>query len=309
MSKKTVLLFAGQGAQQVGMGHDIWEKYELVRHIFAKADKQLGYSIGNIAFDGPVEMLTRTLYAQPALYVHGYALLMLLRELAPNLKYDAVAGLSLGEFTAHAAAGTFTFEDGLNLVARRAEFMEEAASRTKGSMAALIGGEYADAVALAQAVGADIANLNAPGQIVISGSAESIRKAVNVSRDYKIRRIIELQVSGAYHSSLMSSARVKLGQVLEDTPMKEPAVEVLSNYKAVPVHDPVEIRDALAKQVTGSVRWAESMQLLLNGGFTRFVEIGPGAVLTGLMSRINKEVEAFCISDLQTLDAAVSHFQ
>lgn len=291
------------------MGQDIWEKYESVRAIYAAADKQLGYSIGNISFTGPIDMLTRTLYAQPALYVQGYAMFKLLQELAPGLKFDAVAGLSLGEFTAHAVAETYTFEDGLNLVARRAEFMEDAATRTKGSMAALIGGEYADAVALAQAVGADIANLNAPGQIVISGSAESIRKAVNLGREYKIRRIVELQVAGAYHSSLMSPARVRLGQVLEDTPMKEPKVEVLSNYKAVPVHDPVEIRDALAKQVTGSVRWAESMQLLLNGGFTRFVEIGPGAVLTGLMGRINKTVEAFCISDINSLEASLEHFK
>jgi [acyl-carrier-protein] S-malonyltransferase len=309
MSKKTVLLFSGQGAQEVGMGADVWEKYESAREIYAAADKQLGYNLAKLSFDGPQDLLTRTLHAQPALYVHGYVLLSMLRELVPSLRYEAVAGLSLGEFTAHAAAATYSFSDGLTLVQRRAEFMEEAATRTKGSMAALVGGEYADALALAREVGADIANLNAPGQIVISGPAEAIRKAVNLGREFRIRRVVELQVAGAYHSSLMASARVKLGEVLEKTPMQEPVVEVLSNYKAVPVHDPAEIRDALAKQVTGSVRWAESMQLLINGGFTRFVEIGPGGVLTGLMGKINKEVEAFCISDVPSLVGAVEHLK
>lgn len=287
------------------MGRDLWEKYETFRKVFADADKQLGYSIGNVAFTGPQDMLTRTFYAQPALYVHGYAIYTVLRELLPDLVFDATAGLSLGEFTAHAVAGTYTFADGLKLVASRGEFMEDATKRTRGSMAALIGGEFNDALKLAQAVGADVANLNAPGQIVISGPTDAIRKALIISREYGIRRIVELQVAGAYHSSLMSSARTRLGPVLLETPMQEPAVEVISNFKAVPVHTPEDIRDSLAKQVTGSVRWAESMQMLLNAGFDRFIEIGPGGVLTGLMGRINKEVEAFCIHDILSLDAAV----
>jgi len=302
---KIVLLFSGQGAQKVGMGKDWVESSATARKLAVQADQALGFSISDVMFDGPDEELTKTSRCQPALYLHGLMGLALIRERVPNFEPVAAAGLSLGEFTAHAAAGSFSFEDGLRLVARRGEFMEEACKATEGSMAALIGGEESQVRALAEAAGVDVANLNAPGQIVLSGTISGIDSAIAQAKDFGIRRAIKLNVAGAYHSRLMQSAQDKLAAELAGVAIQSPALPVVCNYGASVVSDPAEIRTMLEKQVTGSVRWTESIQALIAMGHKTFLELGPGKVVAGLVSKIDKEAVVHSVEDLASLEAAV----
>ncbi len=306
MSKKVVLLFAGQGAQKVGMGQDLAAAFPQVRTMLDRADAVLGCKLSEVMFSGPIDELTRTSRCQPALYVHGLAVLEALKERVPSLEIAACAGLSLGEFTAHAAAGTFDFETGLELVYQRGSFMEEACEETKGSMAAMIGGEQPAVEALAAESGVDVANLNAPGQIVLSGSVEGIKQAVAGAKEKGIRKAVELTVAGAYHSRLMQSAQDKLAAVLQETPIQMPRVPVVSNFAAEVVTSDIVIRSTLERQVTGSVRWSESMQLLLKEGYDLFLELGPGGVLAGLMGRIQKGVKVLTIEDVPSLEKAVA---
>ena len=300
-----VLLFSGQGAQKVGMGKDWVETSATARKMAMLADKTLGFPLSEIMFDGPDEELTKTSRCQPALYLHGLIALTLIRERLPTLEPVAAAGLSLGEFTAHAAAGTFSFEDGLHLVARRGEFMEEACLATDGAMAALIGGEESQVRALAAAADVDVANLNAPGQIVLSGTVAGIDAAVAQAKDFGIRRAIKLNVAGAYHSRLMTSAAGKLASELATVYIKSPSLPVICNFGASPASDPAEIRGMLEKQVTGSVRWCESIQALIAMGHRTFLELGPGKVLAGLVSKINKDTTVHSVEDSASLDAVV----
>jgi [acyl-carrier-protein] S-malonyltransferase len=304
MRNDVVLLFAGQGAQQVGMGADLMEASPAARRRFEEAAAVLDFDLGRVMFEGPMEELTRTSRCQPALFVHGVVCWELLRERVPSLRPVACAGLSLGEFTAHAVAGTFDFLTGLRLVAKRGALMEEAAAATAGTMAAMVGGE-ADAVAeLAVECGVDVANENAPGQIVLSGSREGIARAIERSRDKGIRIAKELVVGGAYHSRLMRSAQDALAPELEAADLHEPAVPVICNVEARPVRDVADIRDTLTRQVTGTVRWSGSMQHLVESGRRTFLELGPGGVLAGLMKRIDKESTVIRVENLETLAAA-----
>tara|TARA_R110002096_G_scaffold18401_15_gene62723 strand:- start:45 stop:977 length:933 start_codon:yes stop_codon:yes gene_type:complete len=305
MGRKAVLLFAGQGAQTVGMGRDLAEKYDVARDLFAQADEQLGYALSGTMFDGPAEELTRTSICQPALYVHGLACLELLKQQAPDLEISGVAGLSLGEFTAHAAAGTFDFATGLDLVSQRGSFMEESTNATEGAMAALIGGDEADVRKLAEACDVDIANLNAPGQIVVSGSKEGITKAVAEAKGCGIKIAKELDVAGAYHSRLMMSAQEKLSTVLQGLDLNVPSLPIVCNVEASPVTEAADIRRTLEAQVSGSVRWSECVQHYIDQGETLFIELGPGRVLAGLMRRIDRNAEALSFSDVDGLEKVV----
>src|SRR5437870_12582634 len=206
MSKKFALLFAGQGAQSVGMGRDLAEQFPVAADLFQQADEILGRKLSGIAWNGPIEELTKTSNCQPALFVHGLACLSILRELAGNFSIGGAAGLSLGEMTAHTAAGTFDFESGLKLVQRRGELMDEACAATNGAMAAMIGSDENMVRQLAADEDVDIANINAPGQVVISGELAKVEAAVGVAKEYGIRRATLLNVAGAYHSRLMESA-------------------------------------------------------------------------------------------------------
>ena len=300
-----VLLFSGQGAQKTGMGKDFVEHSAACREMAEKADAALGFGISKIMFEGPDEDLTKTSRCQPALYLHGLMALALVSERLPALKPVAAAGLSLGEFTAHAAAGTFSFEDGLKIVGKRGAFMEEACNATEGSMAALIGGEEEQVQALAAAADVDIANLNAPGQIVLSGTAAGIDDAVARAKEFGIRRAIKLNVAGAYHSRLMQSAQDKLAAELAGLHLNPPAIPVVCNYAATPVADAAEIRTMLEKQVTGSVRWTASIQKLIAMGHRNFLELGPGKVIAGLVAKIDKDATVHSVEDLESLDAAV----
>lgn len=287
------------------MGKDWVETSATARSMAVQADQALGFPLSDIMFDGPDEELTKTSRCQPALYLHGLMALALIRERLPNFVPVAAAGLSLGEFTAHAAAGTFSFEDGLRLVARRGEFMEAACLATQGAMAALIGGEEAQVRALAKAADVDVANLNAPGQIVLSGTASGIDAAIAQAKDFGIRRAIKLNVAGAYHSRLMQSAQDKLAAELATVSFQSPALPVVCNFGASLVSEPAEIRRMLENQVTGSVRWTESIQLLIAQGHRTFLELGPGKVIAGLVSKIDKEVTVHSVEDLASLEAAV----
>lgn len=289
----------------MGMGKDWFENSATARRMVAEADAALGFSLSEVMFEGPSEELTRTSICQPALYLHGLIALALLKERISDLEPVAAAGLSLGEFTAHAAAGTFSFEDGLRLVARRGELMDEACAATQGAMAALIGGDEEQVRALATACDVDVANLNAPGQIVLSGSVEGIDVVVARAKEFGIRRAIKLNVAGAYHSRLMQSAKDQLATELASTTIVAPSIPVVANFTAGVVSDPAEIRTTLNEQVTGSVRWVESIQLLREMGYTNFLELGPGKVLAGLVAKIDKDAIVHSIEDLASLEAAV----
>ena len=309
MSKRIAFLFSGQGAQSVGMGKDIAEQYPVAAALFRRADALLGRPLTQLMFEGPNEELTQTVNCQPALYVHGSACLAaFLQELGGELPgVVATAGLSLGEFTAHAAAGTFSFETGLSLVSQRATFMQEACDTTQGTMAAMIGAEENTVRDLAAQTDVDIANLNAPGQIVISGERAKVELAVSLAKEYNIRRATLLNVAGAYHSRLMNSAYIKLGKVLEQTSFLTPKCQVICNVDAKPTTEAQEIRDALREQVTGSVRWSESMEYLLDvEKVDQFIEFGPGGVIAGLFGRIRKGTNVLSVSDVPSLQAAVA---
>ena len=303
MPEKIALLFAGQGAQTVGMGRDLVEQFPVAADLFRKADEILGRKLSEIAWNGPIEELTRTSNCQPALFVHGLACLAVLREVAGDFPIGGAAGLSLGELTAHAAAGTFDFENGLKLVQKRGEYMDEACAATVGGMAALIGGLENDVRQLAADEDVDIANINAPGQIVISGELAKVEAAVGVAKEHGIRRATMLNVAGAYHSRLMDSAYEKLGAALLEVQMQLPRFPVISNVTGEEVKTLPEIRSALQDQVTGTVRWAACMERLADLGCDLFVELGPGGVLAGLLKRTRKDVEVVSVSDAESVRA------
>lgn len=299
-----VLLFAGQGAQTVGMGRDLVENFPIAKKRFAQANEQLGFDLSEVMFKGPSDELMRTSRCQPALFVHGIVCLEILCDLVPELNIAGAAGLSLGEFTAHAAAGTFSFEKGLDLVAKRGRFMEESTDATEGTMAALMGGDEEQIAELATACNIDVANYNAPGQIVVSGSVEGVNAAVEKASDYGVRIAKVLDVAGAYHSRLMVAAQDKLAPELAALEINEPAIPVVCNVDASLVTTPEDIRSTLVRQVSGSVRWSDSMQKFIADGDTTFIEIGPGRVLTGLMKRINRKVTTMhTIHDSETIAA------
>jgi [acyl-carrier-protein] S-malonyltransferase len=295
--KKIALLFAGQGAQVVGMGRDLAEEFPTAAKLFRQADEILGRGLSNIAWNGPLDELTKTSNCQPALFVHGLACLSILQELAGEFSIGGAAGLSLGELTAHAAASTFDFADGLKLVEKRGELMDEACAATNGAMAAMIGAAENDVRRLAADEDVDVANINAPGQIVISGERAKVEAAVGVAKEYGIRRATMLNVAGAYHSRLMESAYEKLGAALLEVQMQVPQFPVISNVTGEEVKMLPEIRQTLQEQVTSTVRWADCMQRLVDLGCDMFIELGPGGVLAGLLKRAVADVDVVLIAD------------
>jgi len=301
---KTALLFAGQGSQVCGMGRDLAEKFPSAKSWFARANDALGCDFASLCFSGPEAELTKTENAQPAIFLIGWIAVDLLKE-EVGLKFDATAGLSLGEFTALTAAGVMSFEDGLRVVRQRGKFMQEACDVTRGSMAALIGLDETLAREICAQAGVALANLNCPGQIVISGQAELIGKAVELAKAKGAKRAIPLQVAGAYHSPLMASAQPKLEAELAGIKMAEPMVPVVSNVTARPHGSPAEIAARLVEQVCAPVLWENSMQWLLGQGFTRFIELGPGAALSGFMRRIDRNVQILNVADVASLEATV----
>jgi [acyl-carrier-protein] S-malonyltransferase len=303
---KTALLFAGQGAQVVGMGKDLAEQFPVAKQWFDRANTALGYDLTSICFNGPDTELTKTENAQPGIFLVSWIAFQLLKERVPSLKFDASAGLSLGEFTALTAAGAMGFEDGLRVVRQRGRFMQEACDSTHGSMAAVIGLDEAPTREVCTEAIVTLANLNCPGQLVISGETPRISKAIELAKTKGAKRAIPLPVAGAYHSPLMASAQPKLEAELAKIKLSPPAVPVISNVTAQPHGSPAEIRSRLVEQVTSSVLWENSMRYLLAQGFTRFVELGPGAALSGFMKRIDKNAQMMNVADAATLQATAT---
>src|SRR5476649_2120024 len=264
MAKKIALLFAGQGAQSVGMGRELAGHHPVAGDLFQRADEILGRSLSGIAWNGPIEELTKTSNCQPALYVHGLACLAALRGVAGDFPIEAAAGLSLGEWTAHAAGGTFDFATGLRLVETRGRLMDAACAATAGAMAAMIGADESVVRALAADTDVDVANINAPGQIVISGESAKVEMAVSMAKEHGIRRATLLNVAGAYHSRLMNSAYEQLGQPLLDAALQMPRFPVISNVTGDEVKTLPEIHRTLQDQVTSTVRWTDCMERLLD---------------------------------------------
>ena len=304
--KKVALLFAGQGAQVVGMGKDLAGEFPAAADLFRRADEILGRKLSDIAWNGPIEELTKTSNCQPALFVHGLACLSILRELAGDFPIGSAAGLSLGELTAHAAAGTFDFENGLKLVQNRGEFMDEACAATVGGMAAMTGADENAVRKLAADEDVDVANVNSPGQIVISGELAKVEAAVAVAKESGIRRAMMLNVAGAYHSRLMESAYKKLGAALLEVQMQVPKFPVISNVTGREVETLPKIRQTLQDQVTSTVRWVDCMERLVDLGCDLFIELGPGGVLAGLLKRTRKDVEVISISDVESVRAGAA---
>jgi [acyl-carrier-protein] S-malonyltransferase len=299
---KTALLFAGQGAQAVGMGKDLAEKFPSAKAWFDRANIALGYDLASICFNGPETELTKTENAQPGILLVSWVAFQLLKESAPSLKFDATAGLSLGEFTALTAAGAMSFEDGLRLVRQRGRFMQEACEATRGGMAAVIGLDEAPTREVCTEAGVVLANLNCPGQIVISGESDKITKAVELAKAKGAKRAIPLPVAGAYHSPLMAGAQPKLQAELAKVKLSPPVVPVISNVTGQAHGNAAEISARLVEQVTSSVLWEKSMRHLLAQGFTRFIELGPGTALSGFMKRIDKKVQMLNVADVAGLE-------
>ncbi|HET7224439.1 MAG TPA: ACP S-malonyltransferase [Candidatus Eisenbacteria bacterium] len=301
-------LFPGQGSQQVGMGAALAERFPEVRALLARADQVLGIPLSRLMREGPEPELRRTVHAQPALLVHGVAAWTLLDR--AGVKPAFVAGHSLGEYSACVAAGALAFEDALRLVHRRGELMERAGIEHPGTMAAILGLDAAAvSAACADASEAGVvvpANLNAPGQIVISGDVPAVERACALAEQRGARRTVMLPVAGAFHSPLMASAAAGLGAALDAVEILPACCPVVANVSAAPVAEPAAIRDALERQLLGAVRWEESMRFLLGQGVRTFVEVGAGRVLKGLLRGVDKHATCWNAEDPESLEAALA---
>jgi [acyl-carrier-protein] S-malonyltransferase len=298
---KTALLFAGQGAQVVGMGRDLAESHPTAKALFAQADQALGYDMSGICFSGPEEELVRTEHAQPAIYLVGWVALQLLREQTPLLAFDATAGLSLGEFTALAAADVLGFEEGLRIVRRRGEVMQDACEGSSGGMVAIVGLDEEAVRSVCDQAGVSLANLNCPGQIVVSGDADKMDAACDAAKAAGAKRAIPLPVAGAYHSPLMQPARAGLAEALAKVELSEPSVPVYSNVTGQVHASGGTIAGTMVDQITSPVKWETCIRAMIADGVTRFIELGPGTALSGFMRRIDRDIEMLNVCDCDSL--------
>lgn len=298
------LLFSGQGAQRLGMGKSLFKKSPRARQRYEEADATLGFPLSQISFEGPESTLTETRFCQPALYLQGFCLAEWLLDQG-KLSRESIAsafGLSLGELTALAIAGVFDFTTGLQVVAERGRLMQEACEATDGSMAALIGGSRESAAELALRFVLDVANFNCPGQIVISGSQAGIQSAVEAAPAAGFKMAKELNVAGAYHSRLMHSAAEKFASFLQDIDFRPPEIPVYTNTTGERITEPEAIREALVKQITGSVYFEDNLKNAVQATqVTRFLECGPGGVLAGFIRRIDRNWEVIGVSEFEDL--------
>ena len=297
----TGLLFSGQGAQSVGMGRSLYENSAIAKALYTEANEILGWDLKTLCFEGPAEALTETKVCQPALYVQGYALYSILKAAGKLDDVTAACGLSLGELTALAAAGVYDFATGLKLVAERGRLMQIACDATKGGMAAVIGGTSAEVQTFCDEFDIEIANLNCPGQIVISGDNSKVLEAVAASKG-RFKLCKPLNVAGAYHSKLMVSARDAFAAFIQDFDFKAPEIAVYTNVTGARVTEPQDIKDALVSQVVSSVRFEDCLRnMAIENNLSDFYECGPGKVLAGFGKRIDKTLNITPVSEFSDL--------
>ncbi|MEW4369192.1 ACP S-malonyltransferase [Paenibacillus kandeliae] len=303
---KIAFVFPGQGAQKAGMAKDVYDASPAAAQYFNKADDVLGFAISKLAFEGPEDELKQTANTQPALLTASITLLEALKE--RNIQPDYVAGHSLGEYSALVAAGALSFEDAVAVVRARGQFMEQAVPAGQGAMAAVLGAEREALAQLCASVTADghaveLANVNCPGQIVVSGTQAGVEAVSARVKEIGGKRAIALEVSGPFHSSLMEPAAQRLAERLQDVTFHDAAVPVVANVNAEAVTSGDQIGELLVKQVYSPVLWEDSVRYMIEQGVDTFIEIGPGNVLTGLIKKIDKNVRLFNINSLESLEA------
>ena len=308
MEHETAFVFPGQGSQYAGMGKDVYEAYPAARKVFHDVDEAVGFEISKLCFEGPDDQLKLTENTQPAILAVSSAIHAVLEELGATRR-DVVAGHSLGEYSAIVSVGGLTPAEAAKIVRMRGRFMQEAVPVGSGGMAALIGPSVDDARAICEEAAegevVSVANINAPGQIVIAGTKSAIERAIDVAKKRGVRRALPLPVSAPFHCALMEPAAERLRPLLDDAPFKDLWVALVSNVDASPIGTATAVRNALLRQVASPVRWVESVQKMIAMGVKRFVEVGPGNVLTGLIKRIDSSVELVNVSDVASIEALV----
>ena len=309
--KKTAFVYPGQGSQYAGMGKDLSDNFVTAKKMFEEADKTLGRGISSLCFNGPMEDLTRTINTQPAIYIVSMVINTILKE--KGVQFQASAGHSLGEYAAAASSGIFDYATGLSLVDSRAKFMDECAVKTKGSMAAVLGMALAAVAEVCAAVTTDKsrvvpANINCPGQIVVSGDGDAVARFVEAAKTAGAKKVIPLPVSGAWHSYHMDGASAKMSALLDTVNFGAPEKSVYFNFHGKTEASPAAVKDLMKKQMLGAVLWEEIVGNMVKDGVEVFVEAGPGKVLTGLIKKINKDAIVFNVTTAAEIEAFLTAY-